>query len=56
MTDKVSQGNQTDTQNAYTASEVGSILKLQKIEYMKGVHNNELEMKNTSRNKMWILV
>jgi hypothetical protein len=50
----IPQGNQTDTQNAY--SEVGNVLKLEKIENMKGVHNNELEWKNTSRNKLWILV
>jgi hypothetical protein len=53
VTDKISQGNQTDTQNAH--GEVGNVLKLQIIENMKGVHNNELELKNTSRNNMWIL-
>jgi hypothetical protein len=54
VTDKISQGNQTDTQNAY--GEVGNVLKLQIIENMKGVNNNELELKNISRNKMCILV
>ena len=49
VTDKISQGNQTGTQNTYMASEVGNVLKLQKIGNIIGVQNNELELKEYLR-------
>jgi hypothetical protein len=44
LTDKILQGNQTDTQNTYTASKIRNDLKLQKIWNMNVLQNNELKL------------